>query len=305
MSKMTKKIKNDLGVQGQILSTANGRQKYLLYLDRFLEISLGQITWKNLPKEIDERYLELSLFKNGSALFFYDDVIGYIAIGSTAYGKWSIYGIPEERTGYGANGAQFKRNSKDSVIIWNKLSHTSDIDLLSDYASKLALLDDIVMMNANAQKTPILIKCNEAQRLTLIHLYEKYVGSEPFIFADEGLDSNAFQILGTGAPFTADKIYELKTQIWNEALTYLGVVNITTTSRERLISDQVEKAMGGTMASRQTRLKARKQACKEINEMFGLNVDVKFVDSNEKEEKIVSRETTGEDNDGELYNEGL
>ena len=299
---MNKNMRNDYGVQQQYMTTEAGKQKYEMYLDRFIEIALGQIKWNNLPEEIDERYMELSLLKNGSALFFKDDIIGYIGIGTTAFGKWNIYGIPEERTGYGANGTQFKRNSKDSVIIWNKLTHTNDWNLLTDYASKLALIDEIVMINVNAQKTPILIKCSETQRLTLKNLYEKYRGNTPFIFADDGLDVNSMQTLSTGAPYLARDLYELKMNIWNEALTYLGVVNIQTNKKERLITDEVSRLNGGTMASRETRIKAREIACKEINKMFGLNISVEFVDSNEREENMkdngvtenVSRETMKE-----------
>ena len=299
---MNKNMRNDYGVQQQYMTTEAGKQKYEMYLDRFVEIALGQIKWNNLPEEIDERYLELSLLKNGSALFFKDEIIGYIGIGTTAFGKWNIYGIPEERTGYGANGAQFKRSSKDSVIIWNKLTHTNDWNLLTDYASKLALIDEIIMINVNAQKTPILIKCSETQRLTLKNLYEKYRGNTPFIFADDGLDVGAMQTLSTGAPYLARDLYELKMNIWNEVLTYLGVVNIQTNKKERLITDEVTRLNGGTMASRETRIKAREIACKEINKMFGLNISVEFVDSNEREENMkdngvtenVSRETMKE-----------
>lgn len=299
---MNKKIKNDLGVQQQILSTISGEEKYELYLERFLEIALGQIQWNGLPEEVDARYLELSLLKNGSALFFKEEIYGYIGLGTTSYGKWNIYGIPEERIAYGANGTQFKRNSKNSVIIWNKLSHNNEWLLLTDFASKLALIDEILLINVNAQKTPIILKCSERQRLTLKNLYEKYRGNIPFIFADEGLDLNSIQTLSTGAPYIAQQLYELKMNIWNEALTYLGVVNIQTNKKERLITDEVTRLNGGTMASRETRLKAREEACKEINKMFGLNISVEFVDSNEREEGMknngseenVSRETKEE-----------
>ena len=36
--------------------------------------------------------------------------------------------------------------------------------------------------------------------------------------------------------------------------------------------------MGGTIASRNSGLATRKQACDEINRMFGLNIDVEFND---------------------------
>ena len=38
--------------------------------------------------------------------------------------------------------------------------------------------------------------------------------------------------------------------------------------------------MGAIESQRYTRLNARQQACKEINEMFGLNISVKYRDTN-------------------------
>ena len=80
----------------------------------------------------------------------------------------------------------------------------------------------------------------------------------------------------TGAPYVADKLYQLKTQIWNEALTYLGISNINTQKKERLITDEVSRNQGGVVASRYSRLESRRQACKKINEMFGLNIECNY-----------------------------
>ena len=76
----------------------------------------------------------------------------------------------------------------------------------------------------------------------------------------------------TDAPYVADKLYTLKTQIWNEALTYLGISNINITKKERLITDEVTRNQGGTIASRYSRLQARRDACEQINKMFGLEI---------------------------------
>lgn len=82
--------------------------------------------------------------------------------------------------------------------------------------------------------------------------------------------------LNTGAPYVADKIYQLKTQIWNEALTYLGISNINIQKKERLITDEVTRNQGGTIASRYSRLQARRDAVVKINAMFGTNISVDY-----------------------------
>lgn len=92
------------------------------------------------------------------------------------------------------------------------------------------------------------------------------------IKGDRGLNPNSMTVLKTDAPYVADKLYQLKTQIWNEALTYLGISNVNISKKERLITDEVMRNQGGTIASRYSRLEARRMACKEINKMFGLNI---------------------------------
>lgn len=137
-------------------------------------------------------------------------------------------------------------------------------------------MDRIIDVNIMTQKTPILIKCDESERLTMQNLYMKYDGNQPFIWGDKSLSSTPLEVLNTNAPYVAEDIYNLKEKIWNEALTCLGISNVSITKKERLISDEVERHMGGVIASRYSRLNAREQACDQINEMFGLNISVNY-----------------------------
>ena len=121
-----------------------------------------------------------------------------------------------------------------------------------------------------------MIQCDDTEKLTMLNLYKEYDGNQPFIFGSKSLNTKGLTVLKTDAPYVADKLYTLKTQIWNEALTYLGISNTNVTKKERMITDEVQKNMGGVIASRYSRLEMRKQACKEINEMFGLNIDVEY-----------------------------
>jgi hypothetical protein len=129
-------------------------------------------------------------------------------------------------------------------------------------------------------------------------LYKEYDGNAPVIYGDKALNTSDLKVLKTDAPFVADKLYTLKTQIWNEALTYLGINNVNVTKKERLISDEVNRNQGGTMASRNSRLKMRQKACEEINNMFGLNVWVEFEeDTRVADDYVFDNKKEGEDNE--------
>lgn len=255
---------------------ANGAT-YVQYYNRLMELSMSMFEWKNLPDTVDERYLELGLFSSGCMVFFKDDVIGELALNMSYQGGFDIYGEPTRRRAYSRyNQFQTTLDKDSSVIIWNNMLRTNSALDVQMFAYRLYNLDRIVDINANAQKTPVLITCDEKQKLTMKNLYMQYEGNYPVIFGDSNLDIKSLSVLKTDAPFVSDKIYDLKVKIWNEALTYLGISNINTTKKERMITDEVIRNQGGTIASRYSRLESRRRAVKKINKMFGLNITVDY-----------------------------
>lgn len=249
---------------------------YIGYFDRLTELSISMFEWKNLPDTVDERFLELTLFYDGYVVFFYDDVLGYLTLQCSIGGDLDVYRIPVRRNAFSANGYYRELSNENSVLIFNNMIHTNAWLQVENFAKRLYQYDRVIDVNVNAQKTPILISCDESQRLTMKNLYMKYDGNEPFIFGDKNLNPNSLKAISTEAPFVADKIYDLKTQYWNEILTYLGISNTNIQKKERMITDEVLRNLGGVIASRRSRLNARKQACKQINNMFNLNIHCDF-----------------------------
>lgn len=275
---------------------------YLQYYNRLTELAISMFEWQNLPKTVDQRFLEMCLFGDGMCVFFQDEVLGYLSLQCMIGGKLNVYRIPMERKAYATNGYQRELNETNSVIIFNNYLHTNSLLDVEMFSKRLYNLDRAIDVNANAQKTPVLIQCDESQRLVMKNLYKQYEGNEPFIFGSKGLDASGLKVLQTGAPYVADKLYELKTQIWNEALTYLGISNINVVKKERMLIDEVTRNQGGTVASRYSRLESRRQACKQINEMFNLNI---WVDYREDFQDVQEKEKENEEleNKGGIENE--
>ena len=270
------------------------------YYDRLKEIAISSFNWKNLPDSVNPRFMELKLFDDGAVVFFNDDVMGDICLQTSLSGRLDVYGEPITSRAYGVNGYQKKVNNKNSVTIHNNMLHTNCVTDIKMFAMRLANIDRVIDININAQKTPILIKSSENERLSMRNLYMQYDGSMPFIFGSDTMNDANFTVLKTDAPFIAPQLYELKTNLWNEALTYLGIANVNITKRERLVSDEVLRSQGGSIASRFSRLEMRKLACAEINKMFGLNVSVEFreeldTDLSTTKNTDASRETLSKD----------
>lgn len=266
------------------------------YRDRLTDIALSCVKWKNLPEEIDPRFLEWCLFYDGMAIFFKDDITEkFVCIQVMPSGQFNMYRIPKERTAYAVNGYQNSDlNEHNSVIIYNNLLRKPSVQDIEIYAKKLTNIDLTLNVNVNAQKTPIAIICDETQRLTFQQLYQNYAGNMPFIFGDKGLNLDNVKSINTQADYKGEELNKLKTDIWNEALTYLGVSNVQYQKKERINTEEINRSMGGAFASRRSRIKARQNAVEEINKMFGLSIEVDFED---EVDKI--------DNNGYNSNEGV
>lgn len=295
------------GVKGdyQFWESANANaiaEQY--YLSRLSELAMSMFKWQNLPETVDSRFLEYTLFYEGAAVFFKDESLdvsqikeggGYLALQVVLGGDLNVYRIPNKRKAYAVNGYNNMLNQDNSVIIWNNMIRLPEYGRMMFYARKLYEIDRAIDINVKGQKFPIAILCDESQRLTLKNVYKQYDGNEPFIFGDKNLDLKQMQAINTGSPYVADKLQDLKNNVWSEAMMCLGIPNSPTDKKERLVANEAAISQGGTLASRSSRLDMRKRACDEINKMFGLDIGVEYNqdldlatndgDSTEQEEK--------------------
>lgn len=247
---------------------------YTDYYNRLKMMCLNVFEWINLPPSIDERKLELSLYNLGSALYFNDIVLGNLGLPCTLSGLFDVYDVPKQRQVITKSGYNNTLTDENSVVIWNNDLRIPTSNTIDIFARRLANIDRTIDVNLNAQKTPIIILCEDRQRLTMQNLYKQYEGNAPFIFGNKGIDLDDFKVLNTKADFVAEKLQMVKHQLWDECMSFIGVENSNTDKKERLVESEVGGNNGTVENNRYTQLKQRKDACKKINEMFGTNIDV-------------------------------
>lgn len=264
-------------------------QTYNMYLNRIIDIYLSLFEWKGLPETINVRYLEYTLMEQGKVFFFHDDNLGYLALNGNAIG-FNVYNEPIKYEVYAPIGYQKSLTDKNAVIIWNTFRREPYLEVFELYAQRLYEITRTQDVNVMAQKTPVLIKASEQQRLTMQNLYQKYSGNMPFIFGDKDIDMNDIEALTTQSPYVADKLQVLKNEIWNECMTFLGVGNAKQDKKERLVAAEVSANDEQIMQSRDVMLDARKIACEQINKMFGLNVSVDYKLNNRKSDIMEEEE---------------
>ena len=278
---------------------AENMTSYIKYRNHLMMLAMSMFEWKGLPKTIDKRFLERTLYMKGAAVFFKDETLGYLCLPVMWAGPFDVYTNPKDYYAYSSSNYRSPLlNEENSVIIWNNFLRIPSCYTVNFDAKRLADLEQAIDVNCKAQKTPVLIKCSENERLSLVQVYAKYDGNYPVIYGEKDLDIKGVTAINTGAPFVADKLYQMKMQVWNEALTELGISNISYQKKERLVSDEVIRNMGGTIASRYTRLEMRRDACDRIKEVFGLDITVDYRDDFRQtdDENMVGDDTSGNDN---------
>jgi hypothetical protein len=164
----------------------------------------------------------------------------------------------------------------ECVLIRNNYLERPTDNSVVLFATRLTEAERTIDTNIKAQKTPVLIRCDDKDRLTMKNLYRDYEGNEPFILGGKSLNLDGLKVLKTDAPFVADKLQVYKRDIWNEALTFFGINNANTEKRERLITDEVNANNEVISVNAEAMLLTRQEAATAINKIFDLNVSVKM-----------------------------
>ena len=272
-------------------SAEQNNETYFMYYNRLRDYALNMFEWTGLPDSINVSFLENTMIDQGKCIFFNDPKFGYLALPVQYGGQVNFYNEP---TTYKAVSIGYNKDltPENAVIIWGMYSRLTLHHIITQFARRLYQVERTMDVNIQAQKTPILILAEESQRLTMQNAYMQYDGNEPFIFGNKsGFDKEAFQVFKTDAPFVSDKLQAYKHNLWNEAMTFLGVGNAKQDKKERLVADEVSANDEQIQGSRYIMLNARQDACNEINKMFGFNISVDFK---------LNVENEVEDNDGIL-----
>ena len=264
------------------------------YYERLKLIALSLFEWDGLPESCNARFLEMTLYTYGRALFINDPETGFLNMRCTPSGILNNYDEPVSYTAYSTvYNRDFTRD--ECVLIRNNyLERPTDNSVLL-FATRLTEAERTIDTNVKAQKTPVLIRCDEKDRLTMKNLYKDYAGNAPFILGGKSLYIEGLKVLKTDAPFVADKLQVYKQQIWNEALTFFGINNTNTEKRERLITDEVNANNEVISINAEAMLLARQEAANAINKLYGLNVTVKMR-SFQVEDEQVDEVKEGEEN---------
>lgn len=259
---------------------------YVDFLERLKKIAISMFEWVNLPESMDARYLEMCLYYLGQAALLKNDNGIFINTKACSAGKLNIYELPTEINCYsvefntnkklydGFNFNEFNKLEPNDYCIYvlNNQNRQATAWTLELFAYRLWLAQRTADTNITVNKMPFIVGVPENQRLTMENLINQIDENRPAVFGTKELASTIkddIRVLPTNPPFIADKLNDYKKEIWNEALTFLGINNLNE-KKERLISDETNSNNELINLNLQSYLTPRKEACKQFNKLFGL-----------------------------------
>lgn len=247
---------------------------YKTHYDKYRLICMNEHEWEGLPDGILPRHIERLLFNPGFACFFRDPKMSFMCLEGMPDGRLNVNGDP---LGYRVHGYNYTRHldADDCVIIRNNLLALPTEAFIMHYVNKITESERTMDVNIKACKTPVVFACDDKDVLTFKRIFQQVDGNVPAIFADKGLNLDSIQAFLTGVKFMGNELMDYKRSVESDLLTFLGQDNTPVDKKERLITDEANANDQLISSFADLQLEARKKACKEINEKFGLNISVK------------------------------
>ena len=256
------------------------------YYNNLRNISQSTFLYKGLPETIDPAFLEKTLYDYGMTAVFEEPDIGLVCLPCVAAGGFDINGIPlnvrafSRFTGFTKllRHNSFSVEKTECVLIYNvnrEFSSSIYRGTLGAFADRLANDARTEDINIFAQRTPVVIVAPDSQVETFMNTIDRYENFGKWVVGYKGMDPECIKALKTEAPFVANLINEHRTKLWNEALGFMGVSNVSIYKKERVSTDEVARAMGGAIANRNVRQNPREAAIDKINKKWGSKYDFK------------------------------
>lgn len=244
------------------------RQMYL--------IAENRIRYTGIPNTVDITYVNKILLNNGSIACFIDDVLGFLMLPYTLVGKLDCYNNPTTIQCYSANGYVSRILHKEEyVILWDntsKISIAPDIEIL---AQRMAIASRTMDINIAQQKTPRFFKTSAENLQTLRSLINDVDTYENIVLAYDNIAIDDITSVLAPSPFVADKLYDYYDRLWAEFLRLIGMNSITSTKKERLLTDEIRYSQGGALLTRESYLVTRELWVTELKTKFD-NIHIQY-----------------------------
>lgn len=251
---------------------------FAYWMDMLFEKCMRIFVWKELP--FPQKELEMRTLYDGYSGFVDDGIKGLMIASGSMSGPTQYFDEFTHFT-YAAATARggSKRIGEDCVIIPNTSLRNSIMPLIERYASLLAHADvtlKMALVNLRAVDT---FSAEDGAVAESIKSYynDVYEGKTSCIIDDsmvEGIKNIASSHSGS---IGVSEAIEARNELLRSFFAEIGV-NYSRDKKERMVVDEVSSNNQMLLLNINDMLNQRKDACEQINDVFGLNVSVDFSD---------------------------
>ena len=133
-------------------------------------------------------------------------------------------------------------------------------------------------INISQQKTPRFFKTSSENVETVKSIINNIDTYENIVLAYDDLALDDFTSILAPSPFVADKLYDYYDRLWAEFLRLIGMKSITSTKKERLLTDEIRYSQGGATLSRESYLVTRELWVTEIARKYNIDISFEYAD---------------------------
>lgn len=273
-----------------------------MYTRVLTELAMNRFKWHGMPDSVSIRFLEMQLFYRALAIFFHEENWNkFIVMAGSGTGNMNMVEDPTMFAVFGNQypgrrlhamrhaaedeyGNKIRDDAGDIVMedaecvpIWANYLRVPDLDIVTIYAQRLAELDMTIEINTKSARRTKIIAVDENQRLTARNINRAIDDGDTAIEIADGAQGLMPTALDIGVhPDSIEKLSILRSRVWSECMTLLGINNANQDKKERLVASEVDANDEQVDATKAVALNARRMAVQQINDRYGLMLSVEY-----------------------------
>lgn len=257
---------------------------------------LSVYEWNGIPEHWAKNYFEYILFGLGKIAIIETDKFGVIPQQCGLSGNHlSVMYQPTYVTIANPllRGLLMPQIGIDCELIKIQPNYGGVWDIVSYYADMLACCSETIAVNImNSKLSYVFFSENKTMAETFKKMTDSILSGQPAVFIGKELmmedGTPLWQVFtqDLSSNYIADKLL-MDMQKWeNRFDTEIGIPNANTEKRERMLVDEVNANNFSTMSKAELWLETIRECLEKVNEMFDLNISVKFRNQEEMTPQI-------------------
>lgn len=252
------------------------------YRNKLLRMLLGRFEVENWPEEWDYDYAMLQLFVGGYFTIT-DTEIGVVPLRCGVAGN-NVFNRPNKVIVANHVLGSFERViGVDCALVRLQYDYHGIETMLQRYATLLAMCDSSQAVNIlNAKVSFVAFAETKAQAETMKKMYDNIAMGEPAVFmkGDPSM-RDQFMFNNVKQNFVGSEIQDLKNRIMDEFLSEIGIKNVNTEKKERLVTYEAESRNEETISGVEHWLETVNLGLDDANRLYEMDLHFKLRDLGE------------------------